>query len=115
MSEQLDKYIFKTNVGTLFKTLDYDLDVNERREKFMKYDYVLCEICNQEIERTQYYRCEDCYDKETDKNERNRMTYGSKVGIRIFETSDYDLNKDERKEKYKGYDHILCEKCNQKI
>ena len=35
--------------------------------------------------------------------------------IRIFKLSDYDLNKDERKAKYKDYDHILCEICNKEI
>ena len=58
----------------IFKFLDYDLSVIERRAKFMKYDPVLCEICTQEIE--QYYICENCYNKETDYDERNRMNYG---------------------------------------
>ena len=30
----------------------------------------------------------------------------------IFKTSDYNLNVDERKSKYKDYDQILCEECN---
>src|SRR5271154_7066262 len=33
-----------------------------------------------------------------------------KVGI--FKTSDYDLDLDERKAKYKDYYLIFCEKCN---
>src|SRR3954453_16109876 len=35
--------------------------------------------------------------------------------VEIFKTSDYDLNKDERKAKYKDYDHIICEECNKEI
>src|SRR5436190_5649424 len=96
----------------LFNTLDYDLNKNERKAKYEDYDYVICEKCNQEID-MKYYRCAYCYHKETDKNERNRMKYGLK--FEIFKTSDYDLGKDERKAKYKDYDHVLCESCNQKL
>src|SRR5204862_419770 len=95
----------------IFKYLDYDLDVNERRAKFTKYDSVLCEICNKEIDKPDY-RCKDCYDKETDNNEKNRMVYGR---IGIFKTSDYGLGMDEREKKYKNYHYILCENCNQEI
>src|SRR5436190_1231212 len=96
----------------LFNTLDYDLNKNERKAKYEDYDYVICEKCNQEID-MKYYRCAYCYHKEIDMNERNRMKYGLK--FEIFKTSDYDLGKDERKVKYKDYDHVLCEGCNQKI
>src|SRR4051812_1506469 len=111
----------------IFRILDYDLDVNERRAKFMKYDYVLCEICKQGIDRCRY-RCKGCYYEETDSNEQNRMNYGIctvcfKTNIafnccssrKFFDTSDYDLNYDGRKAKYEDYDHVLCEKCNQEI
>src|SRR5688572_25852714 len=33
----------------------------------------------------------------------------------VFKISDYDLDKDERRAKFKDYDLILCEKCNQKF
>ncbi|RGB31808.1 kinase-like domain-containing protein [Rhizophagus diaphanus] len=33
----------------------------------------------------------------------------------IFKSSDYDLDKDERKLKYNDYNIILCEKCNEKF
>src|SRR2546423_10923573 len=33
----------------------------------------------------------------------------------VFKLSDYDLDRDERKIKYKDYDVISCEKCDQKI
>ncbi|CAB5190863.1 unnamed protein product [Rhizophagus irregularis] len=33
----------------------------------------------------------------------------------IFKSSDYDLDIDERKLKYKDYNIILCEKCNEKF
>src|ERR1700722_5315153 len=65
--------IFGPEIG-VFKTLDYDLDLIERQVKFDKYDYILCEDCNQEIDKQHYY-CEDCYNKETDHNERNHMNY----------------------------------------
>src|ERR1043166_8908278 len=117
---------FEPEVG-VFKLLDYDLDVNERRVKFIEFDYVLCENCNQEID-MRLYRCNDCYHKETDINEQDRMNYGiCKVCFRTniafnwcsfeghFRMSDYDLNLKEREMKYKNYDHVLCEKCNQEI
>jgi hypothetical protein len=96
----------------IFNTLDYDLDKGERKVKYENYDYVICEKCNQEINK-KYYRCTYCYFKEIDRNERNRMKYG--LNFEIFKTSDYDLGKDERKAKYKDFDHVLCEECNQKI
>src|SRR5437764_1418182 len=60
--------------------------------------------------------CTYCFNKETDRNEQNRMKYGldgSKVGI--LKTSDRDLDYDERRVKYENYDHILCERCSKKI
>src|ERR1051325_5140013 len=110
----------------IFKYLDYDLGVDERRAKFTKYDSVLCETCNKEIDKPDY-RCKDCYDKETDYNEKRRMNYGickmcfksnfffNKCCI-LFKTSDYNyLDEYEIKVKYSNYCYILCEKCNQEI
>src|ERR1044071_1114137 len=37
----------------------------------------------------------------------------NKIGI--FKTSDYDLNRGQRKAKYEDYDYVLCEKCDQEI
>src|SRR5688572_16206524 len=120
---------FEPEVG-VFKLLDYDLDVNERRVKFIEFDYVLCENCNQEIDIDIWlYRCNVCYHKETDINEKNRMNYGiCKICFRtniafkwcnwcssVFKTSDYDLNLFWRKIKYEDYNYVFCEKCNQKI
>jgi hypothetical protein len=115
--------IFEPKVG-IFKILDYDLNLNERQVKFEKYDYVLCEDCNQKIENFNFI-CDECYKRETDLNGQNRLKYGickicfksnTSLGCcKIFETSDYDLNLKEREKKYKDYNHILCEKCNQEI
>src|SRR5205085_264457 len=33
----------------------------------------------------------------------------------VFKTTDYDLNRDERKVKFKNYDLIFCEECQQKF
>src|SRR4051794_38740031 len=96
----------------IVEILDYDLSKNERRAKYENYN-TLCEKCYKVISKLHYY-CQDCfYNNETDKNERNRMKYGLK--IEIFKTSDYDLGKSERRAKYKNYNHILCENCNQEI
>ncbi|GBC53733.2 kinase-like domain-containing protein [Rhizophagus irregularis DAOM 181602=DAOM 197198] len=108
----------------IFKLLDYDLNLEERKMKFKEYDRIICEDCNQEIEKSNFI-CYNCYNKETDCNEQNRMNYetdcnkkgqmkyGSNFGI--FNTLDYNLNLEERKVKYKDYDGILCEECNQEI
>src|SRR5947209_3739282 len=57
--------------------LDYDLDVYERREIFQNYDVILCEKCNCEIDKNNFFNyCKSCYEKETDKTERCRMEYG---------------------------------------
>ncbi|CAG8447352.1 10612_t:CDS:2 [Rhizophagus irregularis] len=103
---------YGSNFG-IFNTLDYNLNLEERKVKYKDYDGILCEECNQEINK-QYLYCFHCYSKETDSNKKGNMTYGtSKVGI--FQISDYDLNLEERKEKYNDYDNILCEGCNQEI
>src|SRR5436305_14574150 len=58
--------------GTI--VLDYDLDYYERAEIFQNYDLILCEKCNCKI--NDYDYCFDCYEKETDDVERNRIIYG---------------------------------------
>src|ERR1700753_2610320 len=54
--------------------LDYDLDVNERKETFQNYDLILCEKCNRKIDNHIYY-CKDCYEKETVDVERKRILF----------------------------------------
>jgi hypothetical protein len=49
----------------------------------------------------------------TDNNSYNDVNIKKVEGI--FKLSDYDLDKDERKLKYKDYKIILCEKCNEKF
>src|SRR5688572_15372871 len=57
--------------------------------------------------------------KETIISKRNIINYNQhnnkKKSIIVFKSSDYDLDNDERKIKYKDYDLDLCEKCNHKI
>ncbi|CAB4406229.1 unnamed protein product [Rhizophagus irregularis] len=96
----------------IFNTFDYNLNLEERKAKYMNYDGILCEKCNKEIDK-QYYYCTYCYDKETDVNKKGHMKFGSNFGI--FETFDYNLNLEERKTKYKKYEHIVCKKCNNEI
>ncbi|CAG8536587.1 7904_t:CDS:2 [Rhizophagus irregularis] len=118
----------------IYKTLDYDLNLKERRKKFYDYDYILCEKCNQVIDKRKvkydnydqiicgeckqgiakhYYYCLVCYNIKTDINEQSHMKYGLNFGI--FKITDYDLNLEKRKTKYKNFKIILCEKCNQEI
>src|ERR1044072_1704396 len=33
----------------------------------------------------------------------------------VFKNSDYDLDRDERRYRFRGHDSVLCEKCNQKF
>src|SRR6266536_972095 len=74
--QPINKYndIIEPKFG-VFKTLDYDLNLDERKIKFRKYNHILCDDCNQEIERFGFI-CYNCYYKETDLYERNRMNYG---------------------------------------
>uniref|UniRef100_U9U8I1 Uncharacterized protein n=1 Tax=Rhizophagus irregularis (strain DAOM 181602 / DAOM 197198 / MUCL 43194) TaxID=747089 RepID=U9U8I1_RHIID len=125
----------------IYKTLDYDLNLKERRKKFYDYDYILCEKYDDEIhinyefkvgifktldydlnlkERKVKYDNYDqiicgefCYNIKTDINEQSHMKYGLNFGI--FKITDYDLNLEKRKTKYKNFKIILCEKCNQEI
>ncbi|PKY59194.1 hypothetical protein RhiirA4_514629, partial [Rhizophagus irregularis] len=122
----INKYdIFESRFG-VFKILDYDLNLDERKLKFKKYDHVLCEDCSQEIEKFSFV-CYNCYNKETDCNERNRMNHGickscftssTSYGCsicNIFKTSDYDLNLKERKVKYRNSNYVLCEDCYKEV
>src|SRR6266487_2850574 len=59
----------------VFKTSDYDLDRDERVAKFKDYELILCEKCNQKIDKF-WFRCLDCCNKETSKEERCRMWFG---------------------------------------
>ncbi|CAB4374327.1 unnamed protein product [Rhizophagus irregularis] len=128
--EEIDQLInkydaFESKFG-VFKILDYDLNLDERKLKFNRYDHVICEVCNEEIDKFNFI-CYNCYNKETDCNEQNRMNYGickfcfksnisySCSDCKIFETLDYDLNLKERKAKYRNCDYVLCEKCNKEI
>src|SRR5436190_1185184 len=114
MSLKLLKSRFKKITARTFKTSDYDLNQEQRWKKYKNYDHILCEKCNEEIDKQSFY-CEGCYNKETNNYERYCMIYGrSKVGI--FKTSDYYyLDFIEREEKYKEFYYILCEKCNEGI
>ncbi|PKC73629.1 hypothetical protein RhiirA1_388765 [Rhizophagus irregularis] len=96
----------------IFKTFDYNLNLEERKAKYMNYDVILCEKCNNDIYKRNYY-CTYCYDKETDIIKKGHMKFGSKFGI--FNTFDYNLNLEKRRAKYMNYDGILCEKCNKEI
>ncbi|CAB5368927.1 unnamed protein product [Rhizophagus irregularis] len=122
----INKYdIFESRFG-VFKILDYDLNLDERKLKFKKYDRVLCEDCSQEIEKFSFV-CYNCYNKETGCNERNRMNHGickscftlsTSYGCsicNIFKTSDYDLNLDERKVKYRNSNYVLCKDCYKEV
>ncbi|PKK68812.1 hypothetical protein RhiirC2_781764 [Rhizophagus irregularis] len=96
----------------IFKISDYNLDLEERRKKYMIYDNILCEKYNNYIYIEDCY-CTSCYDKETDLVKKGHMKFGPKFGI--FKTSDYNLDLEERRKKYMDYDNILCEKCSNDI
>ncbi|CAB5385267.1 unnamed protein product [Rhizophagus irregularis] len=102
---------FGPNFG-IFKTSDYNLNLNERRAKYMVFDRILCEKCNKHIDDSSYC-CEDCYDEGTDINKQSLMKFGLNFGI--FITSDYKLDLEERRVKYMDFIGILCEKCNKHI
>ncbi|GBC04148.1 hypothetical protein RclHR1_05540001 [Rhizophagus clarus] len=96
----------------IFKTSDYDLNLEKRKAKYKDYKVILCETCDQKISK-HYYYCLICYNKITNINKRNHMKYG--LNFEWFKTSDYDLNLEKRKAKYKDFKIILCEKCNREI
>jgi hypothetical protein len=93
--------------------LNYDLNLSERRKRYMNYDYILCEKCKRKIN-TQVYYCENCYYNEPNIYKKYCMKYGSSK-VKIFKSSDYDLTKNERQTKYKDYHILVCEKCKQEI
>jgi hypothetical protein len=55
----------------------------------------------------------------SERNSIDNNSYNNDYNIKkiegIFKLSDYDLDKDERKLKYKDYNTIICEKCNEKF
>ncbi|GBB89025.1 hypothetical protein RclHR1_15680002 [Rhizophagus clarus] len=52
----------------------------------------------------------------SERNSADKNSHASDEKIKgIFKISDYDLEEDERKLKYKNYNIILCEKCNEKF
>ena len=73
--------------AVVFKITDYDFDKDERSEKFKDYDPILCEKCNKEFGESGElgYHCNNCYEKETNKEERNRMLYVKNVMNRTQE------------------------------
>ncbi|CAB5353591.1 unnamed protein product [Rhizophagus irregularis] len=93
----------------IFKKSDYNLNLEERRAKYMNYVGILCEICYSQISKWNYH-CIHCYNEETDTIKKGHMKYGS--NLKIFNCN---LNLEERKSKYEKYDGILCEKCNNEI
>ncbi|CAB4433383.1 unnamed protein product [Rhizophagus irregularis] len=48
----------------IFKSLDYDLDKDERKLKYKDYNIILCEKCNEKFNRDWY--CRKCYINETE-------------------------------------------------
>ncbi|GES90746.1 kinase-like domain-containing protein [Rhizophagus clarus] len=96
----------------IFNISDYNLlNLEGRRAKYKNYYYILCENYNKEIDNYKFY-CTYCYYEEAD-IKKNRMEYGTE--LIIFNTSNYNLNLEERRAKYKNFYVILCENCNRKI
>ncbi|PKC03274.1 kinase-like protein [Rhizophagus irregularis] len=94
----------------IFKKSDYcNLNLEERRAKYMNYDGILCEICYNQISKWNYH-CIHCYNEETDTIKKGHIKFGT--NFKIFNCN---LNLEERKSKYEKYDGILCEKCNNEI
>src|SRR6266498_2476138 len=79
----------------IFKISDYDLDWDERKEKFKDYDHVLCEKCKEEL--NDHYYCDNCYEMASDHEKENCILNG------------------RCKECNKSYPHInWCKECNAK-
>uniref|UniRef100_U9UI19 Protein kinase domain-containing protein n=1 Tax=Rhizophagus irregularis (strain DAOM 181602 / DAOM 197198 / MUCL 43194) TaxID=747089 RepID=U9UI19_RHIID len=111
MLEEIYITILAFGISSLLFFLIATLYLDERRKKYKNYDYILYEKCKQEINYQVHYYL-NCY---YNKIKRYRMKYHGSLKVKIFEISDYDLNKDERQEKYKDYYVLLCEKCNQEV
>lgn len=49
----------------VFKFSDYDLNLDKRIMKIKKYDHVICEDCNQEVEKFSFFSflCYNCYNR----------------------------------------------------
>ena len=74
LCEENDQHNNNENKKQITIVLDYDLDMDERKDIFQNYDLILCEKCNHKIDGYHYY-CESCYEKETGV-EKNRIEYG---------------------------------------
>src|SRR5689334_9326673 len=56
-------------------SLNYDLDIYERKAKFKEYDLILCGKCSQKVDTSDgYFSCKYCH-RET-KEESGHMIYG---------------------------------------
>ncbi|CAB5352878.1 unnamed protein product [Rhizophagus irregularis] len=110
VKKNLYKDISEPRYG-VFKTSDYNLNLEERRSKYKEYEFILCEKCSNAIYKWDCY-CTYCYNKETDFIKIAYMKFGPKFGI--FKTSDYNLDLEERRKKYMNYDNILCEESYMK-
>src|SRR5436853_7177892 len=75
LCEENDQHNNNRNKRQGIIVLDYDLDIDERKEIFQNYDLILCEKCNRKINDYNDY-CKDCYFKQTVYVERNRIIYG---------------------------------------
>ena len=75
LCEENDQHNNNENKKQITIVLDYDLDMDERKDIFQNYDLILCEKCNRKINKNNYC-CFDCYHKETNDVERNRITCG---------------------------------------
>ncbi|CAG8510166.1 14583_t:CDS:2 [Rhizophagus irregularis] len=121
--------IFEPKYG-VFKTSDYNLNLEERRSKYEKYKFILCKTCSNDIYIEDCY-CTSCYDKETDLVKKGHMKFGPKFEFfetldynldleerrkkNVYITSDYNLDLEERRKMYMNYDNILCEECSNEI
>src|SRR4051812_26922330 len=76
MFNRLFEKLFLSQSKIVFTTSDYDLNWYERSSKYIDNDVILCGKCKLEFDSHYLYYCKRCYDKETDKEERNRMLYG---------------------------------------
>ena len=68
---------FNKKSTATFKLSDYDLDKDERKEKYKDYGIVECEKCHQKISRN--WHCKSCYEEETEEG-KYRMLYGTCKG-----------------------------------
>src|SRR5207248_1135134 len=63
-------------------------------------------------------KCKECFQPYVKRNWYSSCGFQNNENIEkqtVFKTTDYDLNWDERKIKYKDYDLIFCGKCKRKF